>query len=100
MLRAHAIDSLQLLQPDLAKECGIQIIGLVGSVAREQAKPESDLDIVYDRLLTRRVTLMDISRASRLIALKIGQEIDLIGWAAVKPHYRQFMSKDLVRLDG
>lgn len=44
--RGEILEQLQTLKPQLAERYGIDQIGIFGSVARDEAYPGSDIDIV------------------------------------------------------
>ena len=100
MQRADAIMILKDAKAFLMSQCGVQLLGLVGSSARNEMTEKSDIDVVYQRAEGHIVTLIDISRARRILMTAFDRNVDMIDWTAVKPHYKKHMHKDLVRLDG
>ena len=48
MNRQQAIETLTQHKPELVKRFGITRLALFGSTVRNEAKPESDIDIIVD----------------------------------------------------
>ena len=99
-MRGSIVETLERLAPELRSECKIELLGLIGSAARNEMSPSSDVDVAYRRLPDARVTLLDVSRARRHLERALARKVDLIDWNAVRQHYRQSMQKDLVALHG
>jgi predicted nucleotidyltransferase len=78
-----------------ARRRGLELVGVVGSVARHEAKPESDIDVVYE--VHGRPTLFDIGEISMDMRDTLGREVDMIDLKTVKPRLREAMERDLVR---
>lgn len=92
MVRRQVIEILQAHQDEL-RQFGVKKISLFGSVARESAGSQSDVDMVVDfSPITYR----------RFIALKaflesiLGRELDLLTPAAVQGRLKEEIEKDLV----
>ncbi len=98
--RTELIESLQHIRPELDKKYGIEIFGLIGSWARDEAEAASDIDIVFRIIDGRDVNLIHLGGAWTLLNEKLGRDIDLIAWDSVEQRYKDFMEKDLVRFYG
>lgn len=80
----------------LADECrrhGVVYAGLFGSQARDEATPESDVDVLV-RFGDRR-SLLDLVRIERRIEEVIGVSVDLVTENALSPHLRDRVLEDL-----
>lgn len=80
----------------LADECrkhGVVYAGLFGSQARDEATPESDVDVLV-RFGDRR-SLIDLARIERRIEEVIGVSVDLVTENALSPHLRDRVLEDL-----
>lgn len=74
---------------------GIELIGVIGSVARGEDRPDSDVDVAYDvvgpaSLLTLGGLLMDLQDA-------LGRRVDMVDISMVRESRRRSMERDLVR---
>ena len=86
---------LRAYQPQ-AREIGVELVGVVGSVARGEATAESDIDVVYD--VVGRPTLFGLGRIMADLEDRLACRIDLVGRRAMKPERWAWMSRDLVLL--
>ncbi|MEQ7155591.1 nucleotidyltransferase family protein [Brevundimonas aurifodinae] len=77
-----------------ARALGVELIGIVGSVARGEARADSDVDIVYD--VVGRPTLFDLGAIVVELEDRLGRPVDLIGREAMKPDRWAYMGRDLV----
>jgi uncharacterized protein len=68
ILREHA--------PEL-KEAGLVHLRVFGSVARGEASPQSDVDLLADFDKSKRVTLLTVGRLESLLADLLGVRVDL-----------------------
>jgi len=73
---------LRTTKPDLEREFPLRRMALFGSVARGDAKPESDIDILVD--VDASISLRFVTLAERLESL-LGHGMDLVSRRAVKP---------------
>lgn len=72
---------------------GVKVLGLFGSVARGEERPDSDVDLLLD--VPKGVGLFALGRlASRLREL-LGAEVDLVPEAGLKPGIRESVLADL-----
>lgn len=91
----EVLDVLREEQP-AAERIGVRIVGVVGSVARGDARPDSDVDVVYD--VIGRPTLFDLGGLMADLEDALQRRVDLVGRAAMKPERWAWMSRDLVLL--
>ncbi|AQR61154.1 hypothetical protein BZG35_05400 [Brevundimonas sp. LM2] len=77
-----------------ARKLGVELVGVVGSVARGDARSDSDVDVVYD--VVGRPTLFDLGAIVVLLEDRLGRSVDLIGRQAMKPDRWAYMGRDLV----
>ncbi|MDZ4759928.1 MAG: nucleotidyltransferase domain-containing protein [Alphaproteobacteria bacterium] len=73
---------------------GVRLVGVVGSVARGDERPDSDIDLIYE--VTGRPSLFDLARVMGELEDALGRPIDLVDPSGMRPSGWQFMSKDLV----
>ena len=74
---------------------GIELIGVVGSVARGEDRPDSDVDVAYD--VVGRASLLDVARAMLDLESDLGRKVDMVDISHAKPRLRRYFERDLVR---
>ena len=87
-LRAH--------EPEL-RAAGIVRLSLFGSMARNEARPDSDIDLLAAFDEARRLSLLDVIGIENRLADLLGRPVDLIEEGALKPHARRSASREVVR---
>ncbi len=78
-----------------ARDLGVELIGVVGSAARGEARIDSDVDVVFNKI--GRPTLFDLGALMAELEEGLGRRIDLIDLNFVDDHRRVGMERDLVR---
>jgi predicted nucleotidyltransferase len=81
---------------DEARAVGIELVGVVGSMARGEARPDSDVDIVFDPAPGFDYWLLGafISR----LGMIFGRPVDLVDRQMMRPERWAWMSRDLIPL--
>jgi predicted nucleotidyltransferase len=78
----------------LAERYGVEIVGLFGSYAREDPKPESDIDLLAEIL--RPISLFEIVGAEIYLSEILGAKVDLIPKRDVRKELRETIFKEAV----
>jgi len=96
--REHVLKKLREQREHIEREYGLRMIGVVGSVARDQATEKSDIDIWVDMLRTP--SLFQIAGAENEVAdaLGIGHRVQFVLRENLRPAMRERMARDLVQL--
>lgn len=81
---------------DAARGIGIEFVGVVGSVARGDAGPASDIDVVYDA--TAEGHLWPLLGLVADIEDGLGRRIDLVDRQMMPADSWEWMARDLVPL--
>jgi predicted nucleotidyltransferase len=89
------ISRIRRHRADLEK-LGVKSVSLFGSVAREEARPDSDVDILvefkgratFDRYMDTEFYLEDL----------LGRKVDLVTPKAIKPGMKPYVMQDLVHV--
>ncbi len=83
--RDSVLEELRVLKPDLENRFGVTRIGLFGSVARDDARSDSDIDIVIEM---KRPDLFDLVHIKELLEEDFQRPVDII-------HFRERMNEFL-----
>lgn len=67
----------------LAAEHGYRRLAVFGSVARRQARPDSDIDLIVEA--PAGTSSFDFIRFKQLIEQVLGREVDLVDYGGLKP---------------
>ena len=87
---------LRTALPNLRQRWPIRSLALFGSVARGEATPASDLDILVE--FERPVGLSAFIALEASLAGLTGRRVDLVSRAALKPHIGRRILGEAVRL--
>jgi predicted nucleotidyltransferase len=78
------VASLRAALPDLRKQWPIQSLALFGSRVRDDARPDSDLDVLVQ--FERPVGLSSFLALEERLGAIVNLRVDLVSTAALKPH--------------
>ncbi len=96
MHKQQALDILTKLKPELVKQFGITRLALFGSTVRDEAKPQSDIDIV--------VSFNGPATSARYFGVQfyledaLGASVDLVTEKAIRPELRPFIESEAVNV--
>ncbi|GAA0512822.1 hypothetical protein SAMN04488066_104221 [Halorubrum aquaticum] len=85
---------LAQLKPQLKREYPISELGIFGSYARGEQRPDSDLDVLV--AFDQPVTLFDLVRLENELTDELGVEVDLVTKDSLKPRIEARVTDDLV----
>ena len=94
MNRDMALRILGEHRAELASE-GVESISLFGSVARDEAGPDSDVDLLVS--FSRPVDLFDLVELKERLEGWLGRTVDIATPAALKPQLRERILGECVR---
>ena len=101
MTREEAIAKLRALRPEL-EALGFRHVWLFGSVARDEAGPDSDVDLlvdvpeeVYENVWHRATFQLEVEPD---VAKLVGRRTDVIDRAAARQRFLDRIEDDLVRV--
>ena len=97
MRKAEAI-ALLLSHADDLRQAGVAHVSLFGSVARDEAEPSSDIDLVLAGPPERPMTLFSMARAEALLERILGRGVDLTSRQGLDnaPEFRERIQPDLI----
>jgi predicted nucleotidyltransferase len=89
---------LELLRSrrDDARAVGIELVGVVGSLARGEARADSDVDVIVHYLGD--CSLFKLFDFEAVLQKALGRSVDLVFSEAMRPERRAYIERDLVRL--
>lgn len=94
MLRQDVIERLRDEEGVLRESFALRSVALFGSIARNQANPGSDIDLLVE--FDRPVGLMHMSRTARHIEELLGAPVDLVLRRALLPEMRDHILAESV----
>ncbi|OHD56666.1 MAG: hypothetical protein A2Y33_13165 [Spirochaetes bacterium GWF1_51_8] len=77
------------------KEFGVRKIGVFGSIARNEAKDGSDLDLIVE-FKTGFSTFKNYMRLYDFLEEVTGKKVDLLTSEGVSPHIKPYIDKEIV----
>ena len=93
-VRDSILEILEINREDL-KTYGVESISLFGSVARGEAGPRSDVDLLVD--VDDEVTLFGLSRLKHHLEDLLGMPVDLVTSDALRPQMRDSILAEAIR---
>jgi predicted nucleotidyltransferase len=80
----------------LADRYGVEVVGLFGSYAREDPKPESDIDLLAEIL--RPISLFELIGAEIYLSEILGGKVDLIPKRDVREELKEVILNEAVAI--
>jgi predicted nucleotidyltransferase len=81
---------------EVAHQHGVRVLGVFGSVARGEDRPDSDVDLLVE--LPSTMGLFAVARVQNELEALLGAPVDLIPESGLKAGVRPSVEADLVRL--
>jgi predicted nucleotidyltransferase len=97
MRRDEAVERLKDHFPELQTRFGVAHLSVFGSVARNEAGPDSDVDVLVEFSPDVRVGLFGFVRLQRRLGEILGVKVDLATPGALKRQLREQVLRELVR---
>ncbi len=94
---AEVMQALRDLEPEI-KAHGVVALWVFGSVARGDARPDSDVDLLVDFDPQAKVSLYGQVHLKDFIEEKLGRPVDLGEREMLRPHVKATTTSDLVRV--
>jgi uncharacterized protein len=92
MTRDELLTKLRELKPWLAEQ-GIVNVRLFGSYARDEAGPDSDVDLLVD---TSRPMGLEFLTTERLLGDQLATRVEFCSWEVMRPYVRTTVQRDLI----
>ena len=97
MLRDRIIDVLRA-HADEIKALGVEHLALFGSVARGDAGPNSDVDVVVDVTPGRKFSLIDLAGVRLFVCDILERETDVVVDQDLRARFRERIGRDRVQV--
>ena len=94
MRRAEALAFFASHRDDL-RRLGISSLLIIGSVARDEARPDSDLDLIAE--FDRPIGYLGLARVQRELERLLGCRVDLATLGMIRPEQRDRVFAEAVR---
>ena len=92
MTRDELLIKLRELKPWL-EEQGIVNVRLFGSYARDEAGPDSDVDLLVD---VSRPMGIEFLTTERLLGERLSKPVEFCSWEVMRPYVRTTVERDLI----
>jgi predicted nucleotidyltransferase len=89
---AEVFAAIEQLQPELRKR-HVRRIGVFGSVARGEARIDSDVDVLVE--LTDEADLLDLVAIKRLLETSLRSSVDVVPTGGLKPDVREAILREV-----
>ena len=96
MRRKKALNILEAHRQELRERFGVKSLRLFGSVARDEASEQSDVDVVVD--FDETPSLFGFLRLQGYLRDLLGTKVDLVTESGLKERARPFVEKDAVNV--
>lgn len=86
-----AFDTTKLIQ--ICRQNDVARIGVFGSMARGEATPQSDIDLLV--YFSKRKSLLALVALERQLSTALGRKVDLLTEAAISPYLRERIKREV-----
>jgi predicted nucleotidyltransferase len=94
MRRADVLERLRAELPGLRRRFGVRSLALFGSYARDEARSDSDVDLLVD--FDRVPSWAELNTLIDLLESALGSRVDLVSPSKLKPRMRPNVERDLI----
>lgn len=88
--------SIQATLIELCRQNDVKQLSLFGSMARGDATPQSDIDLLVE--FSERKSLLSLIALERQFSSLLGREVDLLTEAAISPYLRKRIKQEALVL--
>jgi predicted nucleotidyltransferase len=96
MNRDEVVAILQAQQQTLRKQFSVRSLSLFGSIARNDARPDSDVDLLVE--FDRPTGYFGLVRLQQFLKDTLGREVDLGTPGSLRPTLRERVRKEAIRV--
>ncbi|MBI3209350.1 MAG: nucleotidyltransferase family protein [Candidatus Solibacter usitatus] len=83
---------------DLCRRYQVKELSLFGSAAREELRPDSDIDILVEFVPNHTVDIFDFGHLEDELRALLGRSVDLVSRKGMNPRVAPFILRDARRL--
>lgn len=95
-IEQHTVLKRLLAHRDELEEMGVRYLAVFGSVARDEATPGSDVDLLVD--LERPAGLLRLGRLHNYLAAVLEHEVDVVPRESIRPQLEHRISLEALRV--
>ncbi|MDD1699797.1 MAG: nucleotidyltransferase family protein [Methanoregula sp.] len=92
--RQDILASLKNLKKEVAKEYSVKMIGVFGSVARDEQTGQSDIDLLVE--FSKPVGFVTFMRLENFLSERLGTQVDLVTSDSLKPVIQQDVLSEVI----
>ncbi len=96
MTRSNILTILASNAATLRRDFGVTHLSLFGSYVRDEARADSDVDILVEFDPDRRIGMFAFARLGIELKRLLGKEVDLVTRAAIRPSMRDQIQREAV----
>ena len=96
MERDEVLRILAEHKPDLQKKFGVKSIAIFGSTARNEASPESDVDVLVEFDPAFEPSLLDFINLKHYLSDTMNVQVDLVERGSIIPELRRFILNESI----
>ena len=96
MDKQDILNYLKSQQDRYSQRFGIKFIGIFGSLARDEATKESDIDILYEIQKDKKLSIFNYLKLKNELENAFHKKVDLVREKALKPKIKDYLYKDLI----
>lgn len=96
MRREAVLEALAARLPVIGSRFGVRSVALFGSHARDEAGPESDVDLLVE--FSRPPSFSDYMGLIEYLECELGTGVEVATAGKLKPRVRPYVEKDLIRV--
>ena len=96
MRREEALRILKEYKPELQRRFGVETVALFGSTARDEAGPDSDVDILVEFAPDFETSLLDFIDLKHFLSDEMDAQVDLVHRKTLIPELRGVILEESV----
>ncbi|MFM2119909.1 MAG: hypothetical protein RL722_1377 [Pseudomonadota bacterium] len=96
MNRAEILTALQAHRTEIGDRLGVRQLGLFGSAARDELRPDSDIDVLVE--FEGPATFERYLQLKDFLERALSRPVDVVTVGGLKPRARRHVERDLIRV--